>query len=92
MLREGAVHPIFMRAHMHGRKVLADFDWHKDTITRATPITPSYRNTQNVRRFFKAECGSHFKFDRPFMAWLKDGKPKTMGDAADEWLKRERAG
>ena len=50
---------------------MANFDWHKDRLTRATPITPSYRNTQNVRRFFKAECGSHFKFDRPFMAWLR---------------------
>ena len=78
---------------------MADFDWHKDRLTRATPITATwswlmrdaastYRNTQNVRRFFKAECGSHFKFDRPFMAWLKDGRPKTMGDAADAWLKK----
>ena len=65
------------------------FDWHSDPITRETPITTSYRNTQNVRRFLKAECGSAFKFDRPFMAWLKDGTAKTMGDAADEWLRRE---
>jgi hypothetical protein len=67
---------------------MADFDWHKDRLTRATPITATYRNTQNVRRFFKAECGSHFKFDRPFMAWLKDGKPKTLGDAADAWFRK----
>jgi Domain of unknown function (DUF6434) len=67
------------------------FDWHGDPITRATPITKSYRNTQNVRRFFTAECGSHFKFDRPFMAWLKDGSKKTMGDAADEWQRRAAA-
>jgi Domain of unknown function (DUF6434) len=64
------------------------FDWHSDTITRGTPVSASYRNTQNVRRFFKGECGDHFKFDRAFMAWLKDGRPKTMGKAADEWLKR----
>lgn len=64
------------------------FDWHSDRITRATQITVSYRNTQNVRRFFKAECGRQFRFDRPFMAWLRDGSQKTMGDAADEWLRR----
>jgi Domain of unknown function (DUF6434) len=64
------------------------FDWHSDRITRATEITVSYRNTQNVRRFFQAECGHQFSFDRSFMAWLKDGSRKTMGDAADEWLKR----
>jgi hypothetical protein len=23
------------------------------------------------------------------MAWLKDGSDKTMGDAADEWLRRQ---
>jgi hypothetical protein len=67
--------------------VTANFDWHKDRITRTVPITPSYRNT---RRFFMVQCGSHFKFDHPFMEWLKDSKPKTMGDATDEWLKREK--
>ena len=66
------------------------FNWHSDLITRATPVTASYRNTQKVRRFLRAECGGHFKFDRPFMAWMKSGAPKTMGDAADEWLRRAR--
>jgi hypothetical protein len=65
------------------------FDWHSDPISRETPITTTYRNTQNVRRFFKAECGDHFKFDRSFMAWLKSAKHKTMADAAREWLRRE---
>ncbi len=37
---------------------------------------------------FKAQCGDDFKFDRSFMAWLKDGSAKTMGVAADEWLRR----
>jgi hypothetical protein len=67
------------------------FDWHSDSITRKTPVTESYRNTQNVRRFFKSQCGAHFKFDRLFMAWLKDGTTKTMGEAVDEWRRRERA-
>jgi hypothetical protein len=65
-----------------------DFDWHRDRITRSTPVTRSYRHTQNVRRFFASQCGPHFKFDRPFMAWLKDGSSRTMGDAADEWKRR----
>lgn len=67
-------------------------DWHSDAISRETPITKTYRNTQNVRRFFKAECGGAFKFDRPLMAWLKDGGACTMGEAADEWLRRRAAG
>jgi hypothetical protein len=57
---------------------LDDFDWHGGAITRATPVTPSYRSTQNVRRFLHAECGAGFKFDRPPMQWMKGGTPKTM--------------
>ena len=69
---------------------MTSFDWHCDRITRRTPITVTYRHTQNVRRFFRSQCGSLVKFDRQFMAWLKDGKQKTMGDAVDEWLRRKR--
>jgi hypothetical protein len=73
-----------------GRPSVTTFDWHSDPISRDTPITRTYRNTQNVRRFFKAECGDHFKFDRSFMAWLKSSQNKTMGDAVKEWLRREK--
>ena len=52
------------------------------------PVTRTYRNTQNVRRFLRSQCGDGFKFDRPFMQWIKDGAAKTMGDVADEWLRR----
>jgi hypothetical protein len=68
---------------------LKTFDWHSDPITRKTSITKTYRNTQNVRRFFRKECGNHFKFDRPFMAWMKAADGKTMGNAVKEWLRRE---
>lgn len=61
------------------------FDWHSDTITAETPVTGSYRNTQNVRRFLKETCGPDFRFNRAFMAWIKNGEPKTMGDVAMEW-------
>ncbi|WP_108880779.1 DUF6434 domain-containing protein [Anderseniella sp. Alg231-50] len=67
-----------------------EFNWHTDTITRSTPVTASYRNTQNVRRFLKIQCGPDFRFDRPFMLWIKDGTHKTMGDVADEWVRRGR--
>lgn len=64
------------------------FDWHKDAITQETPVTTRYRNTQNVRRFLTSQCGAGFKFDRPFMQWIKDGSEKTMGDVAREWTRR----
>jgi ribosomal protein L13E len=65
------------------------FDWHSGDITCATPITKSYRNTQKVRRFFKAECGDGFRFDVSFMAWLKAATGRTMGEAVDERRRRE---
>ncbi len=67
---------------------MSEFDWHSDNITRSTPVTKGYRNTQNVRRFLKAQCGPDFRFDRSFMRWIKDGTHKTMGDVADEWKRR----
>lgn len=66
------------------------FDWHRDPIDAATPLDRHYRNTQNVRRFFLDACGPDFAFDRAFMAYLKDGTPKTMGEAAQAWICRTR--
>jgi len=68
---------------------MTGFDWHGGQITRATPITKTYRSTQKVRRFFKVQCGADFKFDRPFMAWFKGAVGQTMGDAVEEWLRRQ---
>ena len=68
---------------------MSHFDWHNDPITRGTPVVRNYKNTQNVRRFLSSQCGEGFKFDRPFMQWIKNGTEKTMGDVADEWQKRQ---
>ncbi|QRY79762.1 hypothetical protein JVX91_01205 [Pseudomonas sp. PDNC002] len=61
------------------------FDWHSDPITRQTPLDPAYRNTQNVRRFMTQHCGEAFRFDRPFMAWIRSASPSDMGEVVDEW-------
>jgi hypothetical protein len=68
------------------------FDWHASTITRATALDKNFRKTQNVRRFLIEQCGDAFKFDRPFMAWIADTRPASMGDVADEWKRRHAAG
>lgn len=68
------------------------FDWHADPISRATQIDGNYKNTQNVRRFLTQACGASFKFNRPFMAWMQSGVPKTMGEVADEWIRLHEAG
>ena len=58
---------------------MSDFDWHSDAISPTSRIDENYKNTQNVRRFFKEHCGEHFKFNRPFMRWRKDNVGVTMG-------------
>ena len=67
------------------------FDWHGGPITRDTVIDEGYKNTKNVRRFLTQACGPDFKFDRDFMAWIRNGAAKNMGDVADEWRRRQRA-
>ncbi len=66
---------------------MTKFDWHSDPITRQTPVTKDYRNTQNVRRFLRSQCGNDFRFSRPFMAWIKNETETTIGDVVDEWNK-----
>ncbi len=65
-----------------------EFDWHGNPITRTTAVDNAYKNTQNVRRFMTLQCGPAFKFDRDFMAWIRNGTSKNMGDVVDEWLRR----
>ncbi|PRC93259.1 DUF6434 domain-containing protein [Solimicrobium silvestre] len=67
-----------------------DFDWHSNPITRTTIVDTNYKNTQNVRRFLVTQCGTDFKFDKDFMAWIRNDMVKNMGDVADEWLRRRR--
>ena len=66
------------------------FDWHGAPISRATIVDATYRNTQNVRRFMREQCGGDFSFDRDLMAWIRGGEPRCMGDVVDEYLRRRR--
>ena len=61
------------------------FDWHCETLTPETLLTNGYKNTQNVRRFFKSQLGEGFKFNIEFMAWLKSNEGKTLADACTEY-------
>ena len=74
-----------------GTPMTRNHDWHGDQITRDTVIDAAYRNTQNVRRFFLSEIGERFKFDRPFMEWMRTHRGARMSDAIAEWLRREAA-
>ena len=63
--------------------VTSKFDWNTATLTPDTIITDSYKNSQNVRCFFKAHVGDHFKFTIAGMAWMKENTGKTLADAVE---------
>jgi hypothetical protein len=60
-------------------------DWHSASLSASTKIDAGYKNTQNVRRFFKKEIGEDFKFSREFMKYLLDNKGITLKQAAEYW-------
>ncbi|CAM3648821.1 hypothetical protein BS639_20975 [Rouxiella silvae] len=66
-----------------------ELDWHSAVLTRATIVDKNYKNTQNVRRFLVEQCGESFRFDRDFMAWIKNDTQKTLGDVVEEWKRRQ---
>jgi len=71
--------------------VKSQFDWHASPLTLQTVITDSYKNSQNVRRFFKAQLGGNFKFTIGFMDWIKANQGKTLADAVAEFRAQKAA-
>ncbi|QJF52917.1 DUF6434 domain-containing protein [Roseobacter ponti] len=67
----------------------AQTDWHSADLTPETVITDNYKNTQNVRRFFRARAGADFKFDISFMNWMRSNAGKSLGDAVAEYKRRK---
>ncbi|MDF7788020.1 DUF6434 domain-containing protein [Pantoea stewartii] len=63
-------------------------DWHGSSLTRNTVVDNNYKTTQNVRRFMTDECGPDFRFDRDFMAWIRNDIPQNLVDVVDEWKRR----
>ncbi|MEL6959356.1 MAG: DUF6434 domain-containing protein [Pseudomonadota bacterium] len=66
-------------------KTSSKFDWHKAQLTPDTVLTDSYKNSQNVRRFFQSHADPKFKFNIEFMAWMKANPGKTLADAVTEY-------
>lgn len=54
-------------------------------LTLDTLIPEGYKNDERHRAFFKKEIGGHFKFNVPFMNWMKSHAGKTYSDAVNEW-------
>ena len=70
--------------------ITSKFDWHTEVLTPHTRITDSYKNSQNVRRFFKQQLGKDFKFNIAFMEWIKGNAGKSLADAVDEYSRQAK--
>ena len=68
------------------------FDWHSARLTPETVSTDSYKNSQNVRRFFRAHLGDGFKFNIAFMNWMKTNAGATLADAIAEYRRQKAEG
>ncbi len=68
-------------------KVSSKFNWNTENLSTETFITDSYKNTENVRQFFKNHIGPHFHFSTAFMNWMKGNTGNTLQEAINEWIK-----
>ena len=67
------------------QKPKSNFDWNKEALDFNTAISDNYKNTENVRTFFKNSIGNNFKFNVEFMNWMKSNTGKTLGEAIEKW-------
>jgi len=73
-------------------KTRSKFNWHSADLTPETVITDSYKNSQNVRRFFKSQLGDGFKFTIGFMDWIRQNQGQTLANAVAEYRRMVEAG
>ena len=70
----------------------SSFDWHSAKLSPETVITDSYKNSQNVRRFFQSQVGDRFKFTIGFMDWINLNHGATLADAVAEYQRMTETG
>lgn len=66
-------------------KPKSTFDWSREALSDKTVITDNYKNTENVRAYFKQCIGPQFKFNVEFMNWMKANLGKTLGEAVSQY-------
>jgi hypothetical protein len=55
-------------------------------LSADTVIPAGYRNTETVRAWFRSAVGKEFRFNVPFMNWMRENTGvKTFGEAVDAW-------
>jgi hypothetical protein len=71
------------------KNALKSRDKTEESISLEKQIQANYRNDKFHREFFKSIIGKRFKFNVPFMNWMKSNSNKTYQQAVDEWLRIE---
>jgi hypothetical protein len=77
---------LIIKSNIKKKTIISKFDWNVEKLNTATLITDNYRNTENVREFFRQNIGDHFKFNVEFMNWMKAHQGKTLGNAIEKWI------
>lgn len=62
-----------------------NFNWQASPLSLSTIITDNYQNTAQVRTFFEAQIGPHFRLNVTFLAWMRNNIGKTLADAVAQW-------
>ncbi len=76
---------LIINANKEKLKTISNFNWNTEKLEKNTLVTDNYKNTENVRKFFKQNIGNNFKFNVEFMNWMKANNGKTLGDAVNKW-------
>ena len=71
--------------HSGREKSISKFNWNSTKLDLNTLITDNFSCTENVRSFFKQTIGENFKFNVPFLKWLKSNNRKTLEEAIEKW-------
>lgn len=71
--------------HSGKEKSISKFNWNSTKLDLNTLITDNFSCTENVRSFFKQTIGENFKFNVPFLKWLKSNNGKTLEEAIEKW-------
>lgn len=60
------------------------------TLTLNSTIKLGYKNDERHRASFKTVIGDRFRFNVPFMNWMKQNSGKSYKEAVDVWLQIEK--
>jgi hypothetical protein len=66
-------------------KPQSTFNWSSELLSLDTIITDNYKNSENVRAFFKFQIGKQFRFNVRFMNWMKANVGKTLKDSINQY-------